>query len=193
MLFRARSSTLKPVPQEEDLVPLLLPGSSVLLRLGKTLEPNEHGDDRETRHDERRHDSDGQWCGFVEEGLGQKVAQRQHERPQGDVIQRSILDIKSAGTANDGRQQGPDPKRSSLETIHELRGAGVELLGEEAVVPEALHRVSHRDDGHHHQPAPQHVQEAAHLLLGGSHAHLASSIKLQESPFYPLEERNTRY
>lgn len=38
----------------------------------------------------------------------------------------------------------------------------VELLWQEAVISETLHRVSHRDDRHHHQPAPQDVQKATH-------------------------------
>jgi len=32
------------------------------------------------------------------------------------------------------------------------------------VVPEALHGVSHRDEGHHQQPAAQRVQKATHCF-----------------------------
>lgn len=49
--------------------------------------------------------------------------------------------------------------------LTELWGARVEFLRQKAVISEALNGVSHRDDGHHHQPAPQDVQEAAHFLL----------------------------
>lgn len=48
-------------------------------------------------------------------------------------------------------------------SLTKLWCASVELLGQKAVISETLHRVSHRDDGHHHQPAPQDVQETTHL------------------------------
>lgn len=46
--------------------------------------------------------------------------------------------------------------------LTETGAAGIELLREEAVVAEALQRVPGGDDGHHDEPAAQHVQEAAH-------------------------------
>lgn len=53
--------------------------------------------------------------------------------------------------------------------------ARVKFLWQKTVISETLNGVSHRDDGHHHQPAPQDVQEAAHFfkknyvkLLSGS-------------------------
>lgn len=49
--------------------------------------------------------------------------------------------------------------------LTKLRRARVELLWQKAVISEALHGVSHRDDGHHDQPAPQDVQKAAHVYL----------------------------
>lgn len=49
--------------------------------------------------------------------------------------------------------------------LTKLWRARVELLWQKAVISEALHGVSHRDDGHHDQPAPQDVQKAAHVCL----------------------------
>lgn len=46
--------------------------------------------------------------------------------------------------------------------LTKLWRACVELLWQETVISETLHGVSHRDDGHHHQPAPQDVQKATH-------------------------------
>lgn len=41
--------------------------------------------------------------------------------------------------------------------------ACVKFLRQKAVISETLYGVSHRDDGYHHQPAPQDVQETAHF------------------------------
>lgn len=49
--------------------------------------------------------------------------------------------------------------------LTKLWRARVELLWQKAVISEALHGVSHRNDGHHDQPAPQDVQKAAHVYL----------------------------
>lgn len=46
--------------------------------------------------------------------------------------------------------------------LTEVWCARVKFLWQKAVISETLHGVSHRDDGHHHQPAPQDVQKAAH-------------------------------
>lgn len=64
-----------------DSVTLLLSCSDFLLCLWKTLESDEHCYDRETCHNERCHNSDSQWCRFVDEGFRQKVTQCQNKRP----------------------------------------------------------------------------------------------------------------
>lgn len=51
-----------------------------------------------------------------------------------------------------------------LSCLTKLWRARVELLWQKAVISETLHGVSHRDDGHHQQPAPQDVQKATHVF-----------------------------
>lgn len=65
-------------------------------------------------------------------------------------------------------EAGPAPEEKGHPGL--LTQAGrvrVQLLGQKAVVTEALQRVPQRHDGHHHQPAAQHVQKAAHPCARG--------------------------
>lgn len=73
------------------------------------------------------------------------MAKRQNKCPQGDVIKRSVLNVYGTGTADDGGQERPYAKGSRLKTVHVIRTSCVELLGQEAVIPEALYRVPHCD------------------------------------------------
>lgn len=94
--------------QKYTLVPFLLSCRLLLLSLWKTLESNEHSDDWKTCKNKMgysffpnkqscylwwfwrfiltcnnkwSHDSNSEWCSFVDEGFGQKMAQCQHKRP----------------------------------------------------------------------------------------------------------------